>query len=267
MKKDKKMIVCNSCGRLHQKKVVQVSLKENERCPICCTNIRGFGFEISVEGVFAEEVKEVSMHLINQIQTANSHKINANGVLARDEYFQIILEIKEIERISLGNYLEDKFQKVVLKNPDFIKILYKDIYKVLDRTDKEGDNDLLIENGDFVDKYGAIKLTGLPTNLHYALTWLHMKLVEDFTAESPLQFISKMEQFENDFLKINYDTQAYTNRINELNLELRKKQNSKDKLGWTWSDLNEIIELKPNFAGFGVNLNAIFSRLINMKTK
>lgn len=199
--------------------------------------------------------------------TNNHLNQTLDRVLTRDDYYQIMLEIRELERISLGDYLEDKFQKYLKKNPDFIKILYKDIYNVLEGVAREEDNDLLIENGDFVIEYGDFKQTGHPTNLDYALTWLHIKLMEEFIAESPLLLTQKMQRFENDFLKINYDTPTYKKKISELNLELKKERNSKDKSKWSWSDLNEIIELKPNIAGLGINLNAIFSRIIRPKKK
>ena len=203
----------------------------------------------------------------NNNVTNNFASQTVDKVLTRDDYFQIVLEIRDLERISLGHYLDDKYLKLSDKNPDFVKILYKDIVKVLDGVDKDGDNDLLIENGDFVVEYGDIKLTGHPTNLHFALTWLHMKLVEEFTKDNPLSLSFKIERFENDFLNINYDTPSYTKKLSALNFELRKERNQKDKSGWTWNDLNEFIELKPNFAGLGVNLNAIFSRLINRNKK
>lgn len=203
----------------------------------------------------------------NNTVTNNFTSQTVDKVLTRDDYFQIILEIRELERISLGHYLDDKYLKLSDKNPDFVRILYKDIVKVLDGVDKEGDNDLLIENGDFVVEYGDIKLTGHPTNLHFALTWLHMKLVDEFTKDDPMSLTFKMERFENDFLNVNYDTPAYTKKLSALNIEIRKERNQKDKSGWTWSDLNEFLELKPNIAGLGINLNAIFSRAFSRNKK
>lgn len=203
----------------------------------------------------------------NNTVTNNFASQTVDKVLTRDDYFQIVLEIRDLERVSLGHYLDDKYLKLAGKNPDFVKILYKDIVKVLDGVDKDDDNDLLIENGDFIVEYGDIKQTGHPINLHFALTWLHMKLVEEFTKDDPLSLTFKMERFENDFLYINYDTPSYTKKLSALNLELRKERNQKDKSGWTWNELNEFLELKPNFAGLGVNLNAIFSRLINRNKK
>ena len=72
---------------------------------------------------------------------------------------------------------------------------------MLDGVDMEGDNDLIIENGDLVIEYGDIKLTGHPTNLHYTLFWLHIKLLDDFINEDPINFSSKMERFKMIFLK------------------------------------------------------------------
>lgn len=199
----------------------------------------------------------------NTINNTFSVAQTMDKVLTREEYFQIILEVRELERISLGDYLEDKFMKLISKNPDFIKILYKDTYRVLDGVDKAGDNDLLIENGDFVIEYGDIKQTGHPTNLHFALTWLHFKLVEDFIKDDVFSLTAKMNSFEHDFLFVNYDTPAYTKKLRDLNSQLKLERNNKDKSGWTWSDLNDFLELKPNIAGLGVNLNAIFSKLMN----
>lgn len=186
-------------------------------------------------------------------------------VLTRDDYWNMILEIHEIERISLGSYLEDQFQKALFKNPDFVKILYKDIFKVIDDVNAQGDNDLLIQNGDFVVEYGDYKQTGHPTNLHFALTWLHLKLIEELNPQNPDDLEYKLRRFEDDFLKINYDTPVQQKRTSELNRQLRVERKSKDKSGWKWSDFNEYLELKPNIAGVGINLNAIFSKLFGRR--
>lgn len=190
---------------------------------------------------------------------------SASKVLTRDEYFQIILEIREIERISLGDYLDDKYLSYAKKNPDFVKIIYKDIVKVLDGVDMEGDNDLLIENGSFVVEYGDCKQTGFPTNLHYALTWLHVKLIDEFSNEGPLELSRKLSRFENDFLNVNYDSPSYSRKIAALNSELRKERQRKDKTGWSLSDLNDIIQLKPNIYGMGLNFNALIGKFIRKK--
>lgn len=199
----------------------------------------------------------------NTITNNYVQSVETKRVLTRENYFEIINEIRELERISLGQYLDDKLLKVQSKNPDFVKILYKDIYKVLDGVDKSGDNDLLIENGDFIIEYGDIKLTGHPTNLHFALTWLHLKLVEKFLEEDPLTIQQKLYRFENDFLLIDYDTPEYSKKLKALNKQLKSERNNKDKSGWTWKDLNNIIDLKPNIAGIGININGIFSKLFD----
>lgn len=203
----------------------------------------------------------------NTIHNNISIQQTVEKVLTRDDYFQIILEIRELERISLSTYLQDKLDKLQTKNPDFIKILYKDINRILDGVDKEDDNDLLVENGDFVIEYGDIKLTGYPTNFHFALIWLHTQLVESFSTQDSLSIIPKMNSFENDFLHINFDTPAYSKKISNLNKELKKEREKKDKSNSTWADLNDFLHLKPNIAGIGINFNAIFSKLINRKKK
>ncbi len=189
-------------------------------------------------------------------------KQSSNKVLIRENYFQMILEIRDLERISLENYLEDKYQKFISKNPNLIKILYKDIYKVLDGIDNEDNLDVVIENGDFVIENGDIKLSGHPTNLHYALTWLHVKLIEDIIEKDPNNLISEIDNFENAFLKVNYDTPSYKKKLSDLKLEIRKEIKNKNKSNLSWNDVNEIIILKPSLFGIGVNLNALFGKLI-----
>jgi hypothetical protein len=189
--------------------------------------------------------------------------LSIDKVLTRDEYFKIILEIRDLERISLSNYLQDKYEKLYSKNPHFVKILYKDIYKILDKVDNECDKDIIIESGDFLVEYSDIKLTGYPTNLHFALVWLYSMLVESLNMASTKEIYAELDRFENDFLKINYDTPAYTKKLAELRLQLRKECNEKNKTGLIWKDLNDFIELKPNIGGIGINFNAIFGRLFN----
>jgi hypothetical protein len=199
----------------------------------------------------------------NNFITNNLVANSSEPVLTRAEYFQIIHELRELERISLGHYLDDKYLKLVGKNPDFVRILYKDIFKVLNRVDREGPRDLYIEHGDFVVECGDIKLSGYPTNLDFALVWLHVKLVEEFKQTDPIRWTSKMEKFVNDFLNSDYDTPSYTRKLSALSKEISKERKQQGKSGLTWSDLNEFFELKPNFAGLGINFNEIFKRVID----
>ena len=203
----------------------------------------------------------------NTITNNSSADPSIDKVLTRDEYFKIILEIRDLERISLSDYLQDKYEKLSSKNPHFVKILYKDIYKILDGVDNDCDNDLIIESGDFLVEYGDIKLSGYPTNLHFALVWLYSMLVENLNMESTKEFYAELDRFENDFLKINYDTPEYTKKLVELRFQLRKESNEKNKTGLIWKDLNDFIELKPNIGGIGINFNAIFGRILNRKQK
>jgi hypothetical protein len=76
-----------------------------------------------------------------------------------------------------------------------------------------------------------------------------------------------MEAFENDFLFVNYDTPEYTNRLAELSSQIKKELRNKSKLGWTWDDLNDIITLQPNICGLGININAIFDKIISRKNR
>lgn len=146
---------------------------------------------------------------------------SSDYVLTRDDYYKIIVELIDLERISLGDYLEEKYKRHIDKNPNFIKILYKDINFVLDGIYKDNELDLAVENGDFVVEYGDLKLEGNPNNLVYVLNYLHTKLFDSFMPDNmDLEIVFKrMEQFQKDFLKINYNTLER----NEKLIELRKK--------------------------------------------
>jgi hypothetical protein len=203
----------------------------------------------------------------HNVLSNNFESSTSDRVLTRDEYFKIIIDIRDLERISLVDFLEDKYFKSVKRNPEFIKILYKDIYRVLENIDREPELDLMIQNGDFALEQGDIMLNGKLTNLDYTIIWLHVKLVEGFIKESPNQLARKMEAFENDFLFVNYDTPEYTNRLAELSSQIKKELRNKSKLGWTWDDLNDIITLQPNICGLGININAIFDKIISRKNR
>jgi hypothetical protein len=143
--------------------------------------------------------------------------------LIRDDYYNMMLEIVELERISVGDYLEARFAEFGSTNPHFIEILYKDISKVLEDVLKDGEGDLVIENGDFVVEYGDLKLSGPVNNLHFALLALHQMKVEKETKaiESPHEFIQRMENFENGFLNIDYNTPEYSAKLAQLNKRLK----------------------------------------------
>lgn len=142
--------------------------------------------------------------------------------LIRNDYYTMMIEIIELERISVGDYLEYQFQQYIQSNPNFIEILYKDISFVLEGIYKVEDLSFEIQDGDFVIEYGDIKLTGSPNNLIYATIWLHEKIVEKFSDQDYAKMMDKKERFENDFLKINYNTIEYNTKIDELRQKLIK---------------------------------------------
>jgi len=178
---------------------------------------------------------------------SNSVALEDNGkVLNRDDYFKIILEIYNLHRDTLDTYLTDKYNKLISKNPLFVACLYKDINKVMEGVHKEGEPDLLIENGDFVIEYGDLKLTGNPSIFDDAMTWLWAKLMEGFVNNTSLNtdkdnkqmetdlgkiWQTKLDKtselitnFENEFLKRNDYTPTYAKKIAELNKELKAAQ-------------------------------------------
>src|ERR1700758_2402923 len=98
-------------------------------------------------------------------------------MLKREDYANIIEDIRNAEKISLDEYIDKHLIPLRADNQFFIETLYKDIHYVLNGLDKEGDNDLVIENSDFVIEDGDFKLTGYQTRLHDILNWLHLEVV------------------------------------------------------------------------------------------
>jgi hypothetical protein len=81
-------------------------------------------------------------------------------MLKRDDYLNLIEEIRNTEKKSLDEYIEKVLEPLRLENLYFSETLYKDIHYLLKGIDKEGENDLVIENSDFVEDDGDLKLTG-----------------------------------------------------------------------------------------------------------
>lgn len=148
-------------------------------------------------------------------------------ILIREDYYNMILEIIELERISVGDYIEAKYEEFQQKNAHFIEILYKDISKVLEGLLKDGEGDLVEKDGDWVEEYGDLKLSGPLNNLHYALIGLHqMKVEKTFASiQHPNEFIDKMENFQTDFLDIDYNTPEYNKKLSDLNKRLNNFRN------------------------------------------
>lgn len=153
--------------------------------------------------------------------------------LIREDYYKIILEILELERISVGDYLENKYNEHNEANPHFIEILYKDIVKVLDGVLKENEGDLAEdETGDFVIENGDFKLTGPINNLHLVELGLHQMLVEKTILEVKLPdaFIDRMEKFETEYLGIDYNTPEYNEKLKALNERIKGWQTPKPQI-------------------------------------
>lgn len=227
---------------------------------------------------------EKAQLLNNQLMNSNTIPDNNSGkVLVRDDYFQIIMEIYNLHRDTLDNYLTDKYNKLTAKNPLFVACLYKDIKKVMEGVHKEGEPDLLIEDGDFVIEYGDLKLTGNPSIFDDALTWLWAKFMEGVVNNTSLnkdndkkQIKTNLEeiwqtqmdrvslqikQFENEFLNRNDYTPEYSKKIAELNQKLKKANDSEN-------NKNESSEIKPKLKLSDITIseaayNSIIEILVN----
>jgi len=179
-------------------------------------------------------------------------------MLNRNDYLNLIQEIRNTEKKSIDEYIDKVLKPLRKENKNFIEILYKDIYYLIKDIDKKGENDLEIKNGDLVIEDGDIKLTGYQSRLHNLSNWLHMEIVNKFMEENPLKFIEKMENFENNFLKKPNYTPEYKSKLDRIKSSLRKerKQNLSEKES-LWEKIYDFdnIELKPNIAGIGLNLN------------
>lgn len=179
-------------------------------------------------------------------------------MLKRTEYLDIIEEIRNTEKKSIDEYIETVLEPLRSDNPNFIETLYKDVHYLIKDIDKKGENDLVIQNGDFVIEDGYLKLSGYQSRLHNLSIWLHMEIVKKIMKEDPLKFVPKMENFEKNFLnKPNY-TPKYKKALDKIRKSLKKERKlnlgEKENL---WNKIWDIdnLELKPNIVGIGINLN------------
>lgn len=184
-------------------------------------------------------------------------------MLKRDDYLNLIEEIRNTEEKSLDEYIYKVLEPLRAENANFIETLYKDIHYLIKDIDKPGENDLAIEDGDLVIENGDLKLTGYQSRLHNLSIWLHMEICKGYMEKNPLQFSDNIENFENNFLnKPNY-TPEYKAKLDKVKKSLKKerKQNLNEKENlWNkifdWDNL----ELKPNIAGVGINFNEIINK-------
>ena len=186
----------------------------------------------------------------------------------RNTNVQIIEQIRNLESISVDGFIENILIPLKEKNPAFCEVLYKDIVYVLDGLDQEGDNDLVVENGDLAFENGDLKLTGYQTRLHEILIWLHMdyldKIIND--AKNPdLTLIGEaIEKKEKEFL-LNFNfTPEYKVQLDKIKASLKKERKTNyenPKKGLSKFLDPDILELKPNVMGIGLNLNELINRL------
>lgn len=184
-------------------------------------------------------------------------------MLKRTDYLDLIEEIRNTEIISIDEYIDKVLEPLRAENENFIETLYKDINYLLKGINKLGEGDLEIKNGDLVIEAGGIKLTGYQSRLHNLSIWLHMEIAKRFLEINPISFVEQMVNFERNFLdKPNY-TPEYKAALDKIKRSLRKerKQNlgEKENLWEKIWDLN-ILELKPNIAGIGLNLNNLLDK-------
>ena len=184
-------------------------------------------------------------------------------MIKRVDYISLIEEIRNTDKKSLDEFIEKVIEPLRAENENFIEVLYKDIRYLIKDIDKEGENDLAIENGDFVIEDGDLKLTGYQSRLHNLSIWLHIEVCKKMTEGNSLTFIEKMEDFEKNFLnKPNY-TPEYKSKLDRIKSSLKKerKLNLGEKENF-WDKIFDVdnLELKPNFAGIGINGNNIINK-------
>jgi hypothetical protein len=185
-------------------------------------------------------------------------------MLKREDYLDLIQEIRNTEKISLDQYISDVLEPMQKQHPNFIEILYKDISYVLKGIDKKGGNDLMIEDGDFMIEDGDMKLSGYQTRLHDVCIWLHMQMVEKLAAKITYgnELGDKLENFEESFLQKQSYTPEFRAKLDDIKRSLKKERelNTDERRSWfkKLAD-SDNFELKPNISGIGINLNQILN--------
>lgn len=183
-------------------------------------------------------------------------------MLKRDDYLSLIEEIRNTEEKSLDEYIEKVLEPLRHENINFIETLYKDIHYLIKDIDKPGENDLVIEDDDLVIEDGDFKLTGYQSRLHNLSIWLQTEICKGFIEKDPFRFPESMENFEANFLnKPNY-TPEYKQKLDKVKRSLKKerRQNLNEKENF-WNKVFDWdnLELKPNIAGVGININGIIN--------
>lgn len=185
------------------------------------------------------------------------------AMLKRDDYLEIIEDIRNTEKKSLDEYISKVLEPLRSDNDLFIETLYKDIHYLLDGIDRVGENDLAIENGDLVIEDGDLKLTGYQSRLHNLCSWLHMEICNKFLEKDPFSICENMETFQKSFVeKTNY-TPEYKAKLDKIKRSLRQERRQNlglDTNFWNMILDTDNLELKPNIFGIGLNLNNIINK-------
>ena len=173
-----------------------------------------------------EHFKEI-LPMINNTGNNSGAMQDNDRVLNRDEYFQIIMEIYNLHRNTVGEFLAAKIKKHLPANPQFIECLYKDIDKIMEGVHRPGDLDLDLSSGDFEIEYGDIKLIGKETILDDAQIFLWMELLKLYEQKwGVLKLSEHVKAYETNILQRDDYTPAYLKKIAELNKELKKANGS-----------------------------------------
>lgn len=184
-------------------------------------------------------------------------------MLKRNDYIELIEEIRNTEKKSLDEFIEKRLKPLIIENKYFIETLYKDIYYLIKDIDKEKENDLAINNGHLVIVDRELKLIGYQSRLHNLSIWLHSEIVKKFMAEDSYNFVGRMGDFERGLLERPNYTPEYKLKLDRIKKSLKEERrqnlNEKENL---WTRILDIdnFELKPNIAGIGLNINEIIKK-------
>ncbi len=185
-------------------------------------------------------------------------------MLKPEDYLNIIEEIRNTDIKSLDEYIKKIINPLIVENENFLEKLYKDINYLLKDIDKKEENDLTIENGDLVIENGSLKLTGYQSRLHSLAMWLHSEICKKLIQDNPFSFLDKIENFQKNYLnKPNY-TPEYKTKLDKIKKSLKKERrlNLGEKESFWEKILDwDNLELKPNIAGIGLNLNNLIGNL------
>jgi len=147
-------------------------------------------------------------------------------MLVREDNLRIIEEIRNLEKGALGDYIRKILAPLKNDNAVFYETLYKDILYVLRNVDESGDNDLVIENGNWpvFDADGKVKITGYQTRLHEILPSLHTYKANKVATDKPFIFGEEMKRFKKDFLDNKNYTPEYKEKLDKINSSIKKER-------------------------------------------